>query len=100
MVNLGRLVGDMADLLNRALGEGVEVETVIAGGLWNTLADPAQVESAVLNLAIHARDAMPGGGKLTIELTNAALDPFAKIPEFKYCAIRVTLGGEVGSQGS
>jgi PAS domain S-box-containing protein len=74
VVNLGRLVGDMADLLNRALGEAVEVETVIAGGLWNTLADPAQVESAVLNLAINARDAMQEGGKLTIELTNAALD--------------------------
>jgi signal transduction histidine kinase/CheY-like chemotaxis protein len=74
VVNLGRLVGDMADLLNRALGESVGVETVIAGGLWNTLADPAQVESAILNLAINARDAMPEGGKLTIELTNAALD--------------------------
>jgi PAS domain S-box-containing protein len=74
VVNLGRLVGDMADMLNRALGESVGVETVIAGGLWNTLADPAQVESAILNLAINARDAMPEGGKLTIELTNAALD--------------------------
>ncbi len=74
VVNLGRLVGDMADMLNRALGESVSVETVIAGGLWNTLADPAQVESAILNLAINARDAMPEGGKLTIELTNAALD--------------------------
>jgi PAS domain S-box-containing protein len=74
VVNLGRLVGDMADMLNRALGESVGVETVIAGGLWNTLADPAQVESAILNLAINARDAMPDGGKLTIELTNAGLD--------------------------
>ncbi len=74
VVNLGRLVGDMAEMMRRTIGEAVEVETVIAGGLWNTVADPAQVESAVLNLAINARDAMPGGGKLTIELANAALD--------------------------
>ena len=74
VVNLGRLVSDMAEMLRRTLGEGVEVETVITGGLWNTLADPAQVESAVLNLAINARDAMPDGGRLTVEITNAVLD--------------------------
>ena len=59
-MNLGRLIAVPADMLRRALGEGVEVETIIAGGLWNTLADPAQVESAVLNLALNARDAMAG----------------------------------------
>ena len=74
VINLGRLVTDMAEMLRRTLGETVEVETVIAGGLWNTLADPAQVESAILNLAINARDAMPKGGRLTIEITNAVLD--------------------------
>lgn len=74
VINLGRLVTDMAEMLRRTLGESVEVETVIAGGLWNTLADPAQVESAILNLAINARDAMPQGGRLTIEITNAVLD--------------------------
>lgn len=74
VVNLGRLVGDMAEMMRRTIGESVEIETVIAGGLWNTIADPAQVESAVLNLAINARDAMPDGGRLTIELANAALD--------------------------
>ncbi len=74
VVNLGRLVGDMAEMLRRTLGEAIEVETVIAGGLWNTLADPAQVESAVLNLALNARDAMPNGGRLTMEITNAVLD--------------------------
>ena len=74
VVNLGRLVTDMAEMLRRTLGEGVAVETVIAGGLWNTLADPAQVESAVLNLALNARDAMTEGGRLTIEITNAVLD--------------------------
>jgi PAS domain S-box-containing protein len=74
VINLGRQVTDMAEMLRRTLGESVEVETIIAGGLWNSLADPAQVESAILNLAINARDAMPGGGRLTIEMTNAVLD--------------------------
>ena len=74
VVNLSRLVTDMADLLRRTLGEAIEVETVVAGGLWNTIADPAQVESALLNLALNARDAMPGGGRLTVEITNASLD--------------------------
>jgi PAS domain S-box-containing protein len=74
VVDLGRQVKDMAEMLRRTLGEGVEIETVIAGGLWNTLADPAQVESAVLNLALNARDAMPDGGRLTIEISNAVLD--------------------------
>jgi PAS domain S-box-containing protein len=74
VVNLSRLVSDMADLLRRTLGEAIEVETVVAGGLWNTMADPAQVESALLNLALNARDAMPEGGRLTVEITNASLD--------------------------
>lgn len=73
-VDLGRIIRDMTDMLRRTLGEWIEVEAVIAGGLWNTLADPTQVENAVLNLAINARDAMPDGGKLTLEVANAHLD--------------------------
>lgn len=73
-VDLGRVIRDMGDMLRRTLGENVQVETVIAGGLWNTLADPNQVENTVLNLAINGRDAMPDGGKLTLEVTNAFLD--------------------------
>ncbi|NOK23748.1 GAF domain-containing hybrid sensor histidine kinase/response regulator, partial [Corallococcus carmarthensis] len=73
-LSLGRLVRGMDDLLRRALGEDVEVETVIGGGLWNTLADPHQLENVILNLAINARDAMKGSGKLTLELSNASLD--------------------------
>lgn len=74
VVNLGRLVRGVDDMLRRALGEGVEVETVVAGGLWNTFVDAVQVENALLNLAINARDAMEGHGKLTIEAGNAVLD--------------------------
>ncbi|TSC25318.1 response regulator [Corallococcus sp. Z5C101001] len=73
-LNVGRLVRDMDDLLRRALGEDVEVETVIAGGLWNTSVDRNQLENVILNLAINARDAMDGRGKLTIEAGNAMLD--------------------------
>jgi PAS domain S-box-containing protein len=73
-VNLGRLVRGIDDMLRRSLGEGVEIETIIAGGLWNTFVDTVQVENALLNLAINARDAMQGQGKLTIEAGNAYLD--------------------------
>jgi PAS domain S-box-containing protein len=74
VVNLGRLVRGMDDMLRRALGEGIEIETIVAGGLWNTLVDTVQVENALLNLAINSRDAMDGHGRLTIEAGNASLD--------------------------
>ncbi len=74
VVNLGRLVTGMGELLRRTIGEGIEVETVVADDLWNSLVDPAQLESAVLNLAINARDAMGSFGHLTIEVGNASLD--------------------------
>ncbi|MBW9050954.1 response regulator [Rhizobium mesosinicum] len=74
VINIGRLVSAMDDMLRRALGEEIEVETMVSGGLWNSFADPAQVENALLNLAINSRDAMDGAGKLTIEVGNAFLD--------------------------
>jgi PAS domain S-box-containing protein len=74
VVNLGRVIRGIDDMLRRALGEGVEIETVIGGGLWNSFVDQAQVENALLNLAINARDAMNGHGKLTIEAGNDFLD--------------------------
>jgi len=74
VVNVGRLVREMDDMLRRALGASVELETVVGGGLWNSLVDPAFLENALLNLAINARDAMAGIGRLTIEAGNASLD--------------------------
>ncbi|MGJ7545579.1 PAS domain S-box protein [Variovorax sp. LT1R16] len=74
VVNLGRFIQSMDDMLQRALGEAVQVQAVVASSLWNTSVDLSQVENAVLNLAINARDAMEGVGKLTLELSNAVLD--------------------------
>jgi PAS domain S-box-containing protein len=73
-VDLGRLVSGMSDLLRRTLGEQISVETVLAGGLWRAHADLSQLEVAILNLAVNARDAMPSGGKLTLETANVHLD--------------------------
>ncbi|MBU2338630.1 MAG: PAS domain-containing protein [Alphaproteobacteria bacterium] len=74
VINLSRLIREMDHLLRRSLGEAIEIDTIVSGGLWNTLVDPSNVENALLNLAINARDAMDGQGKLTIELGNAFLD--------------------------
>ncbi len=95
VVNLAVMLRSMDDLLRRALGEIVNVETVIAGGLWNTLVDPNHLENVVLNLAINARDAMPEGGKLTLELSNAMLDDHysalaADVLEGQYVLLAIT----------
>jgi signal transduction histidine kinase/CheY-like chemotaxis protein len=68
------LVSGMSDLLNRSLGEAVQLQTDLTPDLWRIHADPSQLENAILNLAVNARDAMPEGGKLIIETRNARLD--------------------------
>jgi nitrogen-specific signal transduction histidine kinase/CheY-like chemotaxis protein len=73
-VNANKLVTGTEELLRRTIGEAIRLEIVTAGGLWQTLCDPHQLESAILNLAINARDAMPEGGTLTIETCNVHLD--------------------------
>jgi PAS domain S-box-containing protein len=73
-VRANPLLASMEDLLRRTMGERIELELVLAGGLWLTHCDPNQLENAVLNLAINARDAMPDGGRLTIETGHAHLD--------------------------
>jgi len=76
-VNVNRLVAEMEDLIRRTVGPEVVMEVVGAGGLWLTLVDPNQLENALLNLCINARDAMPDGGRLTIETANKWLDDHA-----------------------
>ncbi len=73
-LDINVLVRDMTDLLHRTLGETIELEGVLAPRLWRVEVDQNQLESAILNLAVNARDAMPEGGKLTIETANTALD--------------------------
>jgi PAS domain S-box-containing protein len=73
--NPNKLIADMEELVRRTVGPEIKLETVLAIGLWPTLCDPNQLENAVLNLCINARDAMPDGGRLTIETANAWLDP-------------------------
>ena len=69
-----RLIADMEELIRRTIGPAIHLEVVGAGGLWPTLVDPNQLENALLNLCLNARDAMPDGGRLTIETANKRLD--------------------------
>lgn len=96
-INVNRLVAGMTELLTRTLGEMISVETVQGAGLWQVKADPVQLENALINLAVNARDAMPDGGKLTIETSNAFIDEiYAKqngIAPGQYVLIAVTDAG-------
>ena len=89
-----RLVSGMEELVRRTVGPEVAVEVVAAGGLWATLVDPNQLENALLNLCINARDAMPGGGRLTIETGNGWLDQRAArerdLPPGQYVSVCVS----------
>jgi signal transduction histidine kinase len=92
--NPNRLIAGMEDLIRRTVGPTIAVETVLAVPIWRTLCDPNQLESSLLNLSINARDAMPDGGKLTIETANVWLDaPAAQerdIPSGPYVSVSVT----------
>ncbi|HEY8335100.1 MAG TPA: CHASE3 domain-containing protein [Tardiphaga sp.] len=94
-LDVNKLVGGMSELLRRSIGEHLRVETVLAGGLWRSYIDPAQLEQAIMNLCVNARDAMPGGGSLTIETSNAYLDDdyaaaHAEVTSGQYVLISVT----------
>ena len=94
-VKANPLVASMEDLLRRTMGEKVELELVLASGLWTTLCDQNQLENSILNLSINARDAMPDGGRLTIETCNAHLDHAyaaanSDVDPGQYVCVRVT----------
>jgi PAS domain S-box-containing protein len=93
-----RLVSGMSDLLRHSIGADIMLQTVLAGGIWRVEVDPNQLENVILNLSVNARDAMPGGGKLTIETQNAHLDARyvsteLGVPTGHYVMIAVTDSG-------
>ncbi|MGZ8345778.1 MAG: ATP-binding protein [Allosphingosinicella sp.] len=83
VIEVNKLITVISDMLRRTIGEQVELEAVLGAGLWSVETDPVQLENAILNLAVNARDAMPGGGRLTVETHNARLDDayVAGVPE-------------------
>ena len=98
VINVNALMTGMAELLRRSIGETIGLEMVQAGGLWRTSVDAGQLEQAIVNLAINARDAMEHGGVLTIETFNASLDDgyaaeHAGVPAGQYVTIAVSDNG-------
>jgi PAS domain S-box-containing protein len=97
-LDLNAVVTRTASILQRVLGDDVALKSVLADGLWDALADPSQVEDAILNLAVNARDAMPNGGELVIETSNAVLDENyaaqnVEVAPGEYVAISITDSG-------
>jgi CheY-like chemotaxis protein/nitrogen-specific signal transduction histidine kinase len=95
VLDVNRVLNGLSDFLRRALGEDVSLEIVGGGGAWPVEADAAELEAAILNLAVNARDAMPNGGKLTIEASNSYLDDIyckqnADVRPGQYVQIAVT----------
>ena len=94
-IDANRLVSGMLDMLKRTLGADISIETVLGAGVWPTFADPHQLENALLNLALNAKDAMPNGGHLTIETANTYLDAayvrrFGDVEAGQYVVLCVT----------
>ncbi|MHB2206358.1 ATP-binding protein [Methylobacterium sp. CM6257] len=92
--NVNTLISGMVELIQRTVGPSVQIETVGIAGLWPALVDPSQLENALLNLCINARDAMPEGGRITIETANRWIDRHAAkehdMPEGQYLSLCVT----------
>jgi signal transduction histidine kinase/CheY-like chemotaxis protein len=97
--NVNGIVTNLSELIHRTLGETIAVETVLAAGLWQVEVDANELEAAMLNLAVNARDAMPDGGRLTIETANAYLDEayassYAEVSAGQYVSISVSDTGK------
>ena len=98
-IDAGLLVAGMSDLISRSLGETIALDVVAAPYLWRAEADPNQLENTILNLAVNARDAMPGGGRLTVQTANATIDTQEAAAQFEltpgdYVVITVSDTGE------
>ncbi|WP_247562977.1 ATP-binding protein [Bradyrhizobium sp. 188] len=94
-LDVNTLVNGLSEMIHRTLGETIDVETVLGAGVWRVEADPAELEAAIINLAVNARDAMTNGGRLTIETSNAHIDEayvasHTEVVAGQYVAIAVT----------
>lgn len=94
-IDANKFVAGISELISRALGESIKMETILGGGLWVTHVDPAQLENSILNLCVNSRDAMPEGGRLTVETANCHLDDrysrlHPGVPAGQYVLIAVT----------
>ncbi len=99
VLDLNAVVADMNSMLRRLIGEDIDLVVIPAAGLWRVRADRGQVEQVIVNLAVNARDAMPGGGRLTLETSNAQLDEPAaagrlSLPAGSYAVLTVSDTGE------
>jgi PAS domain S-box-containing protein len=94
IVSVNMLISGLSDMLRRTIPERIAIETVLAGGVWSTFVDANQLENCLLNLAVNSRDAMPDGGRLTIEAANVYLDDnyatAAEVPAGQYVGIFVS----------
>jgi nitrogen-specific signal transduction histidine kinase/ActR/RegA family two-component response regulator len=101
VIELNRLITEISDMLRRTIGEQVELEAVLGAGLWSVETDPVQLENAILNLAVNARDAMPGGGRLLVETATVELaaSDVEEVPAGRYTTLTITdTGAGMGAE--
>ena len=104
VLDLNTVVADMDKMLQRLIGEDIQLQTILAPDLWSVTVDPAQIEQVIVNLAVNARDAMPNGGRLVIETANVVLDqtiaPYQELAPYEDFAPSVEVPGERPETGT